>query len=175
MKLKSAILSVLGLRPLKQIVDTLEIDVDRRSVEAMRAVLSRSRKVTAEDLLRNLRKDEIKAVCERLGLSGSGRQGELLERLKSVQDSVTQGMNDGTRIKSCKRGWVVVDRHGFHLADPQDATWVVPSHDKEMPPAVFPTPAAAYTAWMQSQEVAKGRKPRQTDVLRQPVSGGFTE
>jgi len=70
---------------------------------------------------------------------------------------------------------VVVDRHGFHLADPQDATWVVPSHDKEMPPAVFPTPAAAYTAWMQSQEVAKGRKPRQTDVLRQPVSGGFTE
>jgi hypothetical protein len=175
MQLKSTILSGLGLRTLKRIVDALEIDVDRRSVEAMRAVLSRSRKVTAEDLLGHMRKDEMKTVCEGVGLSGNGRRDELLERLRSVQNSITQGLDDGTRIKSYKKGWSVVDRHGLFLADPKSATWVISRHDKEMPPAVFPTAAAAYMAWMQSQEVAKGRKQQQPDVLGQRVSGGSTE
>ena len=59
MKPKPAILSVLGRDDLKHIVDDLEIDgVDRRSVEAMRAKLSRARRVTAEDLLAYMRKDE---------------------------------------------------------------------------------------------------------------------
>jgi hypothetical protein len=164
MKLKSVILSVLGLRPLRHLVDALEIDVDRRSVEAMRAVLSRSRKVATEDLLQNLRKDEIKVVCERLGLSGSGRREELLERLKSVQDSAAQALDDGTRIKRCRRGWAVVNAHGLFLVDPKSATWAVPPHAKEMPPAVFPTLAAAHAAWLESQEVAKGQMPRETDV-----------
>ncbi len=159
MQLKSIILSALGSRTLKQIVDKLEIDVDRRSAEAMRAVLSRSRKVTAEDLLRDMRKDEIKAVCVVVGLSGSGRREELAERLKRLQGSLAQGLDDGTRIKPYKRGWVVVDRHGLFLADPKSATWVMSARDKNMSPAVFPTPAAAYTAWMQSQEVAKGQTP----------------
>ena len=175
MQLKSTILPVLGRRTLKRIVDSLEIDVDRRSVEAMRAALSRSRRVAAEDLLHHMLKDEIRALCGGLGLSGDGRREELLQRLKSLRDSVTQGLDDGSRIRSGRGGWVVVDRNGLFLADPNSATWVASPRDKEMPPAVFPTPAAAYVAWMQSQEVAKGRIPRQTDVLRQPVSGGFTE
>jgi hypothetical protein len=165
MQLKSTILSGLGLRTLKRVVDALEIDVDRRSVEAMRAALSRSRKATVGDLLRCMRKDEIKAVCQLLGLPDNGRRNELLERVESVQGSVTSGLDDGSRIKSYKRGWVVVDRHGLFLADPKSATWVVSSHDKEMPPAVFPTPAAAYMAWLQAQEVAKSRIPRKMDVL----------
>ena len=175
MQLKSTILSGVGLRTLKQIVDKLEIDADRRSTEAMRTVLSRSRKATVGDLLRCMRKDEIKAVCKRLGLPDNGRRNDLLERVETVQGSVTDGLDDGSRIKSYQRGWVVVDRHGFFLADPKSATWVVSSHGKEMPLAVFPTPAAAYMAWIRAREVAKGRMPRQTDVLRQPGSGDFTK
>jgi len=50
MQLKSTILSGLGLGTLRQIVDKLEIDADRRSEEAMRTVVSRSRKVTVDGL-----------------------------------------------------------------------------------------------------------------------------
>jgi hypothetical protein len=171
MQLKSTILSVLGRRTLKRIVDKLEIDVDRRSVEAMRAALSRSRKVAAEDLLHHMLKDEIRALCAEFGLSGDGRREELLERLKSLWDSVTQGLDDGSRIKSGKGGWVVVDRYGLFLADPISATWVMSPRDKEMPPAVFRTPAAAYLGWMQSKEVAKDRDPRPTAEQSQSEHG----
>jgi hypothetical protein len=157
---KSTILPVLGRRTLKRIVDKLAIDVDRRSAEAMRAALSRSRKVAVEDLFDHMLKDEIKALCGKCELSGDGRREELLERLKSLQNSVTQGLDDGSRIKPRKGGWVVVDRNGLFLADPSSATWVMSSRGKEMPPALFRTPAAAYLAWMQSQEMAKGRAPR---------------
>lgn len=156
MHLKSTILPVLGRRTLKRIVDKLEIDVDRRSGEAMRAALSRSRRVAAEDLLDHMLKDEIKALCTKCELSADGRREELLERLKSLHDSVTQGLDDGSRIKSRKGGWVVVDRSGLFLADPDSATWVMSSRGRETPAAVFRTPSAAYVAWMRSREVAKG-------------------
>ena len=171
MRLKSTILPVLGRHTLKRIVDALEIDVDRRSVEAMRAALSRSRKVAVEDLLHHMRKDEIRALCEGLGLSGDGRREELLERLKSLRDSVTQGLDDGSRIRSHRGGWVVVDRNGLFLADPNSATWVMSPRDKEMPPAVFRTAAAAYLAWRQSQEMAKGRTPRPPTERSQSAQG----
>jgi hypothetical protein len=170
MQLKSIILPGLGLRTLRQIVDKLDIDVDRRSRQAMQSALSRSRRVSADDLLQSMRKDEIRAVCEGMGLSGKGRRAELLEQLKSIGISVTEGLEDGTRIKSYKGGWAVVDGRGLFLVDPRSATWVV-SPNKEMPAAVFPTPAAAYLAWMQAQEVAKGQTPRTPGVLRQTVSG----
>ena len=48
MQLKSKILSVLERGTLKRIVNALNIEVDRRSAEAMRAALSRSRRVAAE-------------------------------------------------------------------------------------------------------------------------------
>ena len=82
MKLKPTILSVLGRDDLKHIVDDMGIDgVDRRSVEEMRAVLRRARRVTAEDLLWYMRKDEIKEVCEGVGVSTKGKRDELVERL----------------------------------------------------------------------------------------------
>jgi hypothetical protein len=174
MQLKSRILSVMGRRTLKRIVDDLEIDVDRRSAEAMRSALSRSRKVAAEDLLQYMLKAEIKALCAGFGLSRNGRREELLERLNSLQDSVTEGLDDGSRIKSHRGGWVVVDRAGLFLADPDSATWVMSARSKKMPPALFPTAAAAYLAWMQSQESAKDRTPRpsaepgQTGRVTQP-------
>jgi hypothetical protein len=171
MQLKSTILRLLSRRALKRIVDALEIDVDRRSVEAMRAALSRSRRVAAEDLLHHMLKNEIRALCESIGLSGNGRREELLERLKSLRDSVTQGLDDGSRIKSHKGGWIVVDRNGLFLADPNSATWVMSPRDNEMPLAVFPTAAAAYLAWMQSQEVANGRTERRPAERSQSAHG----
>lgn len=160
MQLKSKILAVLGRRTLRRIVDAMEIDVDRRSAEAMRSALSRSRRVAADDLLPHMLKAEIRALCRGLGLSGDGRREELLQRLNSLQDSVTEGLDDGSRIRSHRRGWVVVDRSGLFLADPNSATWVMSARSKKMPPALFPTAAAAYLAWMQSQEAAKDRTAR---------------
>jgi len=157
MQLKPTILSAVGLRTLKHVVDKLEIHVDRRSAEAMRAVLTRSRRATLADLLRYMRKDELSAACELLGLPNSGRREKLREQLERVEGSVTQGLGDGSRIKSYGRGWVVVDRHGLFLSDPKSATWVVSPKDRQMPAAVFPTPVAAYLAWMQSQQIAKDR------------------
>ena len=160
MQLKSTILPVLGRRTLKRVVDALEIDVDRRSAEAMRATLSRSRKVTGENLLHHMLKDEIRALCEGIGLPGAGRREERIGQLKHLLQSVTQGLDDGSQIKSRKGGWVVEDRNGLLLTDPSSATWVMSARAKEIPPAVYRTPAAAYLAWMQSKELAKDRNPR---------------
>ena len=171
MQLKSTILRLLSRSTLKRIVGALEIDVDRRSAEAMRAALSRSRRAAEENLLHYMLKNEIRALCKSIGLSGEGRREELLERVKRLQDSVTQGLDDGSRIKSHKGGWVVVDRNGLFLADPNSATWVMFTRDKEMPSAVFPTAAAAYLAWMQSQEVANGRTQRRPAERSQSVHG----
>ena len=153
---KSTILRVLSRRTLKRIVDALEIDVDRRSAEAMRAALSRSRRVTQENLVPYMLKEEVKALCGGLGLSVEGRREELLERVKSLRDSVTEGLDDGSRIRTHKGGWIV-NREGLFLADPNNATWVMSLRGKEIPPAVFPSAAEAYLAWTQSQEAAKDR------------------
>ena len=66
MTLKSTIVSILDRDDLKQIVDAYGIDdVDRRSAKAMRAALSRSRRVTLEELLGKLYKATLQQVCER--------------------------------------------------------------------------------------------------------------
>ena len=188
MKLKSTILSVLGRKTLKRLVEDMEIvDVDRRSAGAMRGALSRSRRVTTEDLLEYMRKDEVKAACEVIGVSGEGRRDQLVKRLgsqlvSSIQQAKTTGLDDGTRIKARRKGWVVIDRHGFYLADPHAAAWVGSPSDKKMPPAVFPTAEAAYAAWKQSNEAAQGRAekmdrvnattPRTITSSRRPPVGG---
>lgn len=83
MKLKPAILAALSRDDLKQIVDQLSIEgIDRRSVEAMRSTLGRSRKLTPDDLLALLRKDSLQTVCQAVGLSASGNREALVQRLR---------------------------------------------------------------------------------------------
>ena len=61
MKLKPAVLGVLGRDDLKAFVEMWEIDgVDKRSVEAMRAALSRSRRADVAVLLDSIREDAVK-------------------------------------------------------------------------------------------------------------------
>ncbi len=82
MTLKSTILSVLNRDAVKSILDALEIDgVDRRSVEAMRSTLSRSRRASPQVLLSYLRKEELQEVCEVVGVEPKGKKEELVGRL----------------------------------------------------------------------------------------------
>jgi len=87
LKLKPAILSILGRDDLKGILDDLEMDgVDRRSVDAMQAALRRARRATPEVLLGHLRKGDIQNVCELLGVPAKGKKDELIRRLLSDGD-----------------------------------------------------------------------------------------
>ena len=82
MKLKKAILAVMDRDTLKAVVDDLEIEeIDRRSVEAMRAKVSRSRRAGSELLIAYLNERQAKAVCEEMGIDHKGRRNALLERL----------------------------------------------------------------------------------------------
>ena len=82
MKLKQAILRVMGRDALKDAVDGLEIDdVDRRSVQKMSARLSRARRATPEYLLELLSEQDVKSVCALLDVSATGRRRSLVSRL----------------------------------------------------------------------------------------------
>ncbi|HUY34481.1 MAG TPA: site-specific DNA-methyltransferase [Pirellulales bacterium] len=82
MKLKQAILDVLGRDTLRAIVEGLELgDVDRRSVADMAAALARAHRATAEEMLDFLSEVEVKAVCERYGRSTRGRRADLIMKL----------------------------------------------------------------------------------------------
>ncbi len=95
MTLKSTILSVLKRDALKSILDALEIDgVDRRSVNAMRSTLSRSRRASAEVLLGYLRKDELQEVCEIVGVEPKGKKEELVGRLLGAGEQKTARKGD---------------------------------------------------------------------------------
>ena len=80
MKLKPAILAVLGREALKGIVDDLGIGgVDRRSVDAMRRALSR--RVKPEVLVEYLYKDELQAF------SSGGIAGQPIAEAPSTASS----------------------------------------------------------------------------------------
>ena len=82
MKLKQAILRVMGRDVLKEAVNDLELDdIDRRSVQKMSARLSRSRRATPEYLLEFLSEQNVKHVCELLSIDAAGRRKMLVTRL----------------------------------------------------------------------------------------------
>jgi hypothetical protein len=82
MKLKTAILYSLARQDLKQILDDLDIDgVDRRSADAMRTALDRTRRLSLEGLLGYLGKDALRGICQELGIPARGSRAELVQRL----------------------------------------------------------------------------------------------
>ncbi len=82
MNLKKAILSVIGRDTMKAIAEGLELtEVDRRSVEDLRAGLARAHRAGPKEMLHYLSETEVKAVCELYGVDSSGRRKELIKRL----------------------------------------------------------------------------------------------
>ena len=82
MRLKQAILRVMGRDALKRAVHGLELDdVDRRSVQKMNARLTRARRATPEYLLELLSEHDVKSVCALLDVSATGRRRTLVSRL----------------------------------------------------------------------------------------------
>lgn len=82
MKLKAAILSILGRDDLKSIIDAFYISgVDRRSTDEMRTKLSNSRKVKVDGLLQHLQKKTLISICEIINLPTVGKRDELITRL----------------------------------------------------------------------------------------------
>lgn len=99
MKLKQAILSVMGRDALKAVIDKLEIDgVDRRSVEEMQARLSRTRRATPELLIEWLGESEVKYVCELLELDPKGRKNALIALLLQAQPVTEPKSLDRTEV-----------------------------------------------------------------------------
>ncbi len=87
MKLKKAIIEVMGRDQLKRACDDLGLtDVDRRSREEMAKKVSRAHRADPTTLLAYLNEVDVKAVCELVGESPVGRRGALVERLTAAND-----------------------------------------------------------------------------------------
>jgi adenine-specific DNA-methyltransferase len=92
MKLKDAVLSVMQRDELKGIVEEYEIEgVDLRSREEMADALRAAKRVRVDALLEYLDEQQVKAVCELVGVSATGRRRALIERLIEVRRSATAG------------------------------------------------------------------------------------
>jgi len=86
--------------------------------------------------------------------------------MKQVHLAITAGLADGTRIERQQGGWVVVDRYGSYLMDPEDAAWVVDADDPDMPALVFGNPEEAYLAFLRSCAVGEARERRREEALK---------
>ncbi|MFO7907536.1 MAG: N-6 DNA methylase, partial [Pirellulaceae bacterium] len=79
---KARIAAVLSRESLKHVVEQLGLDdVDRRSADAMRQKLRRTRRAGERELVQCLRAQELREVCRGLELPTSGRRDELAERV----------------------------------------------------------------------------------------------
>jgi len=84
MKIKHQILDILNRDTLKEVIDNLELeDVDLRSYEEMIDKISRAHSATAEILLEYLTEDQVKIVCEEMGIDATGRRKKLIKRISS--------------------------------------------------------------------------------------------
>ncbi|MCY2987845.1 MAG: hypothetical protein NTY19_08285 [Planctomycetota bacterium] len=88
------------------------------------------------------------------------------ELMKQVHVATTAGLDDGTRIERQQNGWVVVDRYGYFLMDPEDAAWVADADDEDMPALVFGNPEEAYVAYLRSCAVGDARERRRDEALK---------
>jgi hypothetical protein len=87
MKLKQNILTVMDREALKKVIGDLGLaGVDRRSYDAMTDTLSRTRRARSSLLIDYLSEKQVKAVCETVGLTSTGRRKALVSSLLSQED-----------------------------------------------------------------------------------------
>lgn len=117
-----------------------------------------------EEWLEHLRGDVQRAMGER------DQRGKAFEWsgdiMKKVYAAMTDGLEDGTRIEQWQGRWIVVDRHGFFLHDPNDTAWVADVEDEDLPAMLFASPEEAYAAWLRSCQSANDRMQRREAALR---------
>ena len=85
---------------------------------------------------------------------------------EQIEQTKTTGLEDGTKFEARGEGRVVVDSFFSYLLDPEDASWVVGDDDQEMPPAGFPTTAAAFGRGNGERRYGQERKRRREEALR---------
>ena len=88
------------------------------------------------------------------------------ELMKQVHLATAGCLDDGTRIEQQRGGWVVVDRYGYFLMDPEDAAWVADADDEDLPALVFENPEEAYVAYLRSCAVGDARERRREEALK---------
>jgi len=82
MKLRDAILAVMGRYALRSVADDYQLTVaDRRSVEALRDAVAAAAEATSADLLCYLYEGEIKQVANAVGVDPKGRRKVVVARL----------------------------------------------------------------------------------------------
>ena len=88
------------------------------------------------------------------------------ELMKQVHVATTAALEDGTKIERQRDGWVVVDRYGYFLMDPEDAAWVADADDEDLPALVFGDPEEAYVAYLRACAVGDARERRREAALK---------
>ena len=158
MKLKQAILAGFDRDALKTVLENLEIeDVDRRSLEAMRTKLSRSRRATPEVLLAHSDEKQVKAVCEQLGVSVKGRRKELIERLldqtgTAAQVAVKPSLRQSE--KSAKRNRTRAKKESPLMAGKQNSD---NQNEQQLAPVRLPDPPAGMMRITRTELVWPGK------------------
>jgi DNA modification methylase len=130
MKLKEAALGVMQRDELKAIVQDYEIEgVDLRSREAMADALRATKRVRVDALLEYLGEQQVKAVCELVGVSATGRRRALIERLIETRQA---------RLAARRQG----DRDAANEEDDDQGPTAAPHDDAPKPQWIEPPRAA---------------------------------
>ncbi len=106
MPTKRSILSALKPADLRKCVDLFELQVpDRRVKQQLVDALTRSRKARIEDVLQELKRNQLKALCHHFGLDDSGRRkADFVARLAGRREVRSRGENQEDQTNLDLRG-----------------------------------------------------------------------
>ncbi|KFN49310.1 site-specific DNA-methyltransferase [Arenimonas composti] len=108
MKLKAAILQVMGRDEMKRACDALDIDgADMRSVESMGEALAKAKRAKPKALIDILSETQVKEVAELVGVDPTGRKKALINRLLNPDHVTEDDTSDKARAAKSRRSYGV--------------------------------------------------------------------